>query len=179
MVGSDVAMLFRCRICGDPYIGTQPPSRCPFCGAAERFIIDAHDWNPAEFDVQLSDLSRANLLSALQLELDNTSFYACAAKSAGQAGDGYMEAKFKALRKIEAEHAAAACKFLKQSVPALAEATCSSDSAANSQEGHQRETRAVAAYSKFKDDAVEPRIQEFFGALVEIESDHLEIHSKR
>lgn len=173
----DNVAVFRCRICGDPYIGAAPPSRCPFCGAASGFLIDARNWNPAEFDVQLSEVSRKNLLSALDLELGNTEFYACATKSAAAAGDAYMEAKFKALRKVEAEHASAICKFLKQSVPEPPAPSCSGDSAANSQEGHERESRAIAEYSKFRDEATEPRIREFFGALVDIESDHLRLHA--
>lgn len=176
-MSSETVTLYRCRICGDPYIGAAAPSRCPFCGAETRFIIGARDWNPAEFDVKLSDLTRSNLLSALKLELGNSGFYSCAAKSAGEAGDAFMEAKFKALRKIEAEHASAICKFLKQSVSDPVAVKCNLDSAANSQEGFERETRAVAAYSKFRDEAVEPRLQEFFQALVEIETDHLAIHS--
>ena len=176
-MSSETVTLFRCRICGDPYIGAEAPSRCPFCGAQTRFMIEARNWNPAEFDVQLSDLSRSNLLAALEIELGNSGFYSCAAKSAGEAGDTFMEAKFKALRKIEAEHASAICKFLKQSVTDPVAVKCGLDSAANSREGFERETRAVAAYAKFSEEAVEPRLQEFFQALVEIETDHLAIHS--
>ncbi|MFW6120589.1 MAG: rubredoxin-like domain-containing protein, partial [Petrotogales bacterium] len=63
--------VFRCRICGDPYIGSEAPKQCPFCGAAQRFFIEAQDWNPDEFNVSLSNLSKENLEAALQLELDN------------------------------------------------------------------------------------------------------------
>jgi len=74
--------VFRCRICGDPYIGTEAPLQCPFCGASQRFFIEADDWNPDEFNVSISDISRKNLEAALQLELDNAAFYDCA-KNAG------------------------------------------------------------------------------------------------
>jgi len=36
----------------------------------------------------------------------------------------------------------------------------------------------IKAYSIFRDDAVELRMKEFFGALVEIETDHLELHAE-
>ena len=30
--------LWRCEICGDPYVGEAPPQNCPFCGAHQNFI---------------------------------------------------------------------------------------------------------------------------------------------
>jgi len=170
--------VFRCRICGDPYIGESPPTHCPFCGAAAQYIIDAHDWDSGEFDVELSAVSRRNLEAALDLEMGNAAFYACAEEEANVAGDEYMLAKFKSLRKVEAEHASAICKFLKIDKPELSPATCSADGAENSREGYEREDRAIQAYATFRDEATEPRMQEFFGALVEIETDHLEIHAE-
>ena len=169
--------VFRCRICADPYIGTEAPSLCPFCGAKAEYFVDAHDWNPNEYKVDLSDVSRKNLEAALQLELGNAAFYLCATGKAKSEGNDYMEAKFKALRKVEYEHASAICKFLKSDVPAIGQSECSADSADNSKEGYEREDRAIKSYSRFRDEAVETRMREFFNALVEIETDHLELHS--
>jgi len=28
--------LWRCEICGDPYIGDEAPANCPFCGAKKK-----------------------------------------------------------------------------------------------------------------------------------------------
>lgn len=140
-------------------------------------MINAADWDPQAYNVDLSDLTRRNLETALQLELNNTAFYSCAQGSAKAAGDEFMQALFKALMKTEREHASAVCKFLKIDVPALDTATCAPDAAANSAEAHQRETRAVQSYTRFRDEAVEPRLREFFGALVEIESDHIDLHA--
>lgn len=170
--------VFRCRICGDPYIGTEPPSRCPFCGGQSKYFVVAEDWNPNEFNVELSEVSRANLQAALKLELDNTAFYTCAMNAAKEAGDEYGFAKFKALKKVENEHADAILKFLKTEKPALESVPCSSEFKANSQEGWEREDRAIKAYSKFRDEASEERLKEFFGALVEIETDHLDLHAE-
>ena len=170
--------VFRCRICGDPYIGEEAPKQCPFCGANQRFFVEAKDWNPDEFNVDLSEVSKKNLEAALQLELDNASFYYCAKNMADKANDRYGIAKFKALMKVEHEHASAISKFLKISRPELEKHVCNADSKANSREGYQREDRAIKAYVKFRDEAVEPRLKEFFGALVEIETDHLNLHSK-
>jgi len=169
--------VFRCRICGDPYIGTEAPTQCPFCGAPRKYLIRAEHWNPDQFNVKLTETSRKNLEAALKLELDNTGFYDCAKNAAGKMGDEYGSAKFKALMKVEREHAAAISKFLKKPAPDALAQNCNADFKANSKEGFEREDRAIKAYSKFRDEAVEPRMKEFFGALVEIETDHLNLHT--
>ena len=170
--------VFRCRICGDPYIGAEAPKQCPFCGAQQRFFVEAQDWNPDEFNVTLSEVSRKNLEAALQLELDNAAFYDCAKNAAEKAGDHYSLAKFKALMKVEHEHASAISKFLKISRPELEKQACNANAKANTKEGFEREDRAIKAYAKFRDEATEPRLKEFFGALVEIETDHLDLHAE-
>lgn len=170
--------VFRCRICGDPYVGTEAPKQCPFCGAQQRYFVEANDWNPDEFNVTLSEVSRKNLEAALQLELDNAAFYNCAKKAAEKASDHYSIAKFKALMKVEREHASAISKFLKITQPELEKVACNANSQANTKEGWQRETRAIKAYTKFRDEAMESRLKEFFSALVEIETDHLDLHAE-
>jgi rubrerythrin len=170
--------VLRCRICGDPYIGTEPPTRCPFCGAKAGYFVQADQWNPDEFNVELSDQTRQDLGEALKLELSNTSFYTCAENVAKNSGDEYGFAKFKSLRKVESEHASAISKFLKISKPPIEAGTCSQDFGENTQEGFDRESRAIKAYTTFRDRATEPRLQEFFGALVEIETDHLDLHAE-
>jgi rubrerythrin len=170
--------VFRCRICGDPYIGSEAPTQCPFCGAPQEFFVKADNWNPDEFNVTLSDISRKNLEAALQLELDNAAFYDCAKNAAEKAGDDYSLAKFKALMKVEREHASAISKFLKISRPELEKQTCNANSKVNTKEGWEREDRAIKSYEKFKNEATESRLKEFFGALVEIETDHLDLHKE-
>lgn len=170
--------VFRCRICGDPYIGVEAPTRCPFCGASKRFFVNAEDWNNNEFNVNLSDTSKKNLEAALNLELGNAAFYDCAKNSADKVGDFYNFAKFKALMKVEREHASAISKFLRITAPELEKLVCSINSKDNTKEGFEREDRAIKSYSKFRDEAKESRIKEFFAALVEIEKDHLNLHSE-
>jgi rubrerythrin len=170
--------VFRCRICGDPYIGSEAPTQCPFCGAPQRFFVEAQDWNPEEFDIKLSEASQKNLKTALQLELDNAAFYDCAKNAAEKAGDYYSLAKFKALMKVEREHASAISKFLKIPRPELEKQVCNANAKANTKEGWERENRAIKAYVKFRDEATEPRLKEFFGSLIEIETDHLDLHAE-
>lgn len=173
-----VISVYRCRICQEAYIGEVPPSRCPFCGAKTEHFILAKDWDWSIYKVEISDVSRANLYAALRLELDNTAFYLCATNAAEKAGDDYGYAKFKALRKVENEHAEVIARALQIEEPSLEDITCSSDFKENSKEGWEREERAIKAYSKFAEEAPEPQLKFFFNTLVEIEKDHLELHLK-
>jgi len=170
--------VFRCRLCRDPYIGEEPPSRCPFCGAPAWFFVPAEDWNPSDYIFEISEVSKANLKAALQLELSNTSFYLCATNVAKAIGDEYGFAKFKALKKVENEHADAIVKLLKINLPALEKIPCSEDFKKNTKEGWEREDRAIKAYAKFAQEAPELQLKQFFEALVEIETDHLDLHAQ-
>jgi rubrerythrin len=169
----------RCRICHEPYIGIEAPSRCPFCGANRKYFILAEKWDWSEYQVEISEVSRANLERALKLELDNTAFYRCAMNKAKKAGDDYGWAKFKALSKVENEHAEVICKALQIPQPDPNPVECSSDYMANTNEGWEREDRAIKAYSKFAEEAEEPMLKQFFNALVEIERDHLDLHAEK
>jgi rubrerythrin len=48
----------------------------------------------------------------------------------------------------------------------------------NSKEGWEREDRAIKAYARFAKEATEKQLKEFFESLVEIETDHLDLHLK-
>jgi rubrerythrin len=138
----------------------------------------ASDWDRAEFMFEIGDVSKANLEAALKLELDNTAFYTCAMNEAQQVSDEYGFAKFKALTRVEKEHAEAICKALRIEMPGLEAVSCSTDFKENTQEGWEREDRAIKAYTKFTEEASEEEIKAFFSALVEIESDHLALHAE-
>jgi len=168
--------VFRCRLCRESYIGEEAPSRCPFCGAPGWFFIPAEKWNPSEYIFEVSDVSKANLEAALKLEFSNTEFYLCAMKAAQASGDEYGYAKFKALKNVENEHAEAIVELLKIKEPPLKTISCSKDFKENTQEGWERENRAIKAYAKFAKEAPELQLKQFFESLVEIETDHLELH---
>jgi rubrerythrin len=170
--------VFRCRICQDPYIGTEAPSRCPFCGASKEHLIYAENWDWSQYDIEISETSKANLERALKLELDNTAFYKCARDAAQSAQDDYGYAKFKALMKVEKEHAEVITKALKINVPDIEEIKCSANYHENTQEGWDREDRAIKAYAKFAEEAPEELLKMFFNILVEIETDHLDLHAE-
>jgi len=170
------AKLWRCKICGDPYIGTNPPNRCPFCGAYERFIVEAKDFD-STFDVELTQKDKANAEHALQVEISNAQFYFCAAQ---KTDDEEGKQLFKALGKVEAEHAAIWRKILKlgkEAVPRSDE--CSIHNNDNLKESHEREEKAIEFYKKAAAESDHQRLREIFGALVLVELDHLGLSEER
>jgi rubrerythrin len=164
--------LFRCRICGDPYLGTAPPSFCPFCGAPENYMVPAEEYVDRNDVPNLSPRSRANLEKALDLEVRNASFYYCASNCAPEP---LSQALFKALGRTEAEHASLICKILKVPKPEIKPDTkaCLKDPKANFGAAHEREQRAVAFYSQAAAEATEDRVKEVFTALTQVETYHI------
>jgi rubrerythrin len=163
--------VYRCRICGDPYVGSDRPSHCPFCGAHAKYIVLAADYRPVPVG-DLSRKSRENLERALQLEVSNSTFY----RGAAQVADNEEGlAMFSALAKVEAEHASVFCKIL--GIPKPEElfepGECSPSHKENLAESHAREGRAVQLYTRFLEEAVEERVKQVLNAFIEIESDHL------
>jgi len=164
--------LFRCRICGDPYLGSDPPSYCPFCGAPQKYMQPAEEYVDRNEVPNLSDRSRANLEKALDLEVKNAAFYMCAADCAP---DLWSKAMFKALWRTEAEHASLICKILKVPKPEIKpdDKACLKDPKANFAAAHGREERAVAFYGQSAQEASEDRVKEVFTALTEVETYHI------
>ncbi len=167
--------LWRCEICGDAYIGDEPPANCPFCGAKRKFIKEFKE-AVVSFDVMLSEKDKKNAEKALEVEISNAAFYFCASKKANE-----VEARklFKALGKVEAEHASIWRKILKlESIP-MGMDSCSEDYTLNLQESHERETRAIKFYKNAFLESDNKRVKQLFEALVEIESDHLLLSEQR
>jgi len=165
--------VFRCRVCGEVYIGKNKPVSCPFCGAHEDYLVLAQEWSLIKFD-DLSKISKENLKKALDLEIDNTNFYKAASE---KSKDNYVSSLFKGLSKVEREHASTICKHLGIQKPdsdiGKDKATDSDDK--NIQEANRREKRAVKFYKEAREKASEKEVKEYFTALIEIESDHITI----
>lgn len=167
--------LWRCEICGDPYIGGAPPANCPFCGADKRFFKLAK-LAKAEYDIVLTEKDRKNAERALDVEVSNATFYFCAA---AKTDDPEGKLLFKALGKVEAEHASIWRKILKLDKVPEGNDTCHVSNMENLEDSHARETRAIEFYKAAAEESDDPRMKEIFNALVEIETDHLELSEKR
>lgn len=167
--------LWRCIICGDPYVGNTPPENCPFCGAHQVYIQEAKQ-AAVSFDVTLGDKDRANVEQALKVEISNSSFYFCAAEKTDDAEGKLL---FKALGKIEAEHAAIWKKILKLANIPLGEESCFTENVHNLKESHARETRAINFYKRAASESDSARVKQIFEALAEVETDHLHLSEER
>jgi rubrerythrin len=170
--------VYKCRICGDPYVGNTKPSNCPFCGAPAKFIILAENWVETEIP-EVTDVTRKHLEASLKLEVDNVQFYRCAVNATE---DPMAKAMFKALSRIEAEHASVVCKFLK--IPKVQVQDSMEVCGLTTKEEHleealKREQKAVRFYTSAAQSATEAPVKEFFEALVEIESDHISLSQLR
>jgi rubrerythrin len=173
--GMTMVKLWRCEICGDPYIGENPPNNCPFCGAHQQYIKEAKDV-VANFDVSLTAKDMANVEKAIQLEVSNATFYFCAAE---KTDDPEGTLLFKALAKIEKEHAGIWRKILKLDKTPEGSEECFVANKENLQQSHNREERAITFYGEAAAASDAPRIKEIFTALVEIETDHLHLSEER
>lgn len=165
--------LFRCLICGEPYIGSICPSHCPFCGAPGKHLVPADNYRQMPLG-DLSRKSRENLERALDLAVGNATFY----RGAAQVADCEKgRALFSALSRIEAAHALLFCQVLGIPLPEelSAPGECSPSHKENLAEAQKRESRAVQLYTRFVEDASEERVRQLLSALIEIESGHLKL----
>ena len=167
--------LWRCEICGDPYIGAEPPTSCPFCGAYRKYIKEAKQAK-VNFDVELNEKDKANAERALQVEVSNATFYFCAAK---RTDDEEGKLLFKALGKVEAEHASVWKKILKLDSIPEGNDTCHESNKENLEESHARETRAIEFYKRAAEESENERVKRIFEAFVEVEEDHLQLSEER
>ena len=164
---------YRCQICGETYLGQEIPDRCPFCGASYRHLVPAAEWIDYG-KIDMTDQSYQDCKAAIELELDNAAFYKCASDIAQTQ---ITKSLFKRLSKQEMEHAELLSNMIDEEEPPLPDVSCSEDDSQNMMDAHKRENRAIKFYQEVANRAPEPRIQEVFRALSEIESEHLKISS--
>jgi rubrerythrin len=170
---------YRCLICGEVYMGDATPSNCPFCGAKAKHLVPADQWADENTGLgELSDVSRENLVAALQLEANNAPFYVNAMKRAESIE---LQGVFKYLAKIEREHASVIQKLLKCGPldPEPGKEVATDDQMQNLAAAHEREKHATTFYADAAKQAAEPRVKKVFLALSEIESDHVKLEGSR
>ena len=170
-----MAKLWRCEICGDPYIGDAAPANCPFCGAKGKHIKEFKDAK-VTFDVNLNEKDKKNAEEALMTEVKAASLYFCAAN---KTDDDEGKILFKALGKIETEHASVFKKILKLSTIPTADEPCFTKNRDNLEETKKREIDAVQFYKRAASEATNDRIKQIFLAFMEVEADHLVLANER
>jgi len=165
-----------CNICGDPYVGEEAPKQCPFCGADHKYIVKGEEFKEPVVG-ELTDKEKENILAAIKLEVNNAEFYFCASKKAGTLE---LQKRFKALGKVESEHAGTLAKMVKAEKPKISrdQSDCEGDDKGFMQQAFDREDKAIKAYSQFLKEADDMRVKQVFAALVEIETTHLELEKE-
>lgn len=165
-------MPYRCRLCGETYLGEAVPDRCPYCGAAGRQMVPAAEWSFIAAEVVKDPATLDLCRQALDLEISNASFYQKARHTAELAVNSAIFAR---LSKQELEHAEAFARLLGQQVPPLRDENAPADDGEKFAEAHRREIRALKLYQDAANRATPQNVQELFRVLSEIELEHLRV----
>ena len=164
----------RCRICGETFLGTSAPDRCPFCGAEESHFVLTTEFPEDINDVEISDLERTDLETAIEIELSNARFY----RALGlQRESPKLASAYKRLASVEAEHCSIFCKLAGVAKPAdlALPGSAPQDWCANIADSLAREQKAAAFYAEAASRATTPRISEVLAAVSAVERDHIEL----
>lgn len=164
--------MYRCRICGETYLGYDAPENCPFCGAHITFMRPTEEY-PADINVvQLTETERADLETSIELERSNTRFYLGMAE---RKDNDALRSAYKRLARVEAEHCGLFCKLA--GVPKPADLTEPGETTgtwtSDIDESLARENRASELYREFNLRATSERLKEVWQAVSAVESDHI------
>jgi len=165
---------FRCRICGDAYLGSQAPSHCPFCGAHWEYIVELAMYPEDINRITITEVERDDLAAAIQLETGNARFYLALGSRTDRPE---LASAYKRLAKIETEHCELFAKLAGTSMPKeIREAgTAQGDWCASIEESEARELTAMNFYAQAALRATNERIREVFSAISAVEADHIEV----
>lgn len=166
--------MYRCRVCGETYLGHGVPTECPFCGADADYIVLTEDYPEDINEVQLTEVERADLETAVEIETSNTRFYLA---MAARKDNAKLSSAYKRLAKIEAEHCSVFSKLAKTPKPAdlLEPGDELGAWEADIDESLRRETRASDLYAEFAARATSPRLVEVWTAVSRVEATHIEL----
>ena len=166
--------LYRCRICGETYLGHGVPTECPFCGADAEYIVLTEDYPEDVNDVQLTEVERADLETSIELETSNTRFYLA---MAARKDNPKLSSAYKRLARVEAEHCSVFSKLAKMPKPAdlLEPGEELGTWEADIDESLRRENLASALYAEFAGRATSPRLREIWSAVSRVEETHIEL----
>ena len=112
----------------------------------------------------------------MELEISNSEFYFCASEKTDNEEGKLL---FRALGGVEAEHVSIWRKILKLDKINLGKGQCSGANRANLEESHNREDMAIKFYREAVKESENPFVRKLFGALVQVESDHLQLAEER
>jgi rubrerythrin len=165
---------YRCRICGETYLGSAKPSDCPFCGADTRFMTLAEEYPDDINDVAPTESELTDIKVSIELERANTHFYLA---MAARKDNLTLASGYERLASIEAKHCTVFSKLA--GVPRPSDLVETGDELgswdADIEESLRRETHASAVYAKFAARATTPRLIEVWNEIAAVETDHIEL----
>jgi rubrerythrin len=136
-------------------------------------MVEGDGYSAEENRLQLTEIEREDLETAVSLERSNARYYLA---MASLEGDETLASAYKRLARIEAEHCSLFCKLLDEAKPD--DLTTPDGDAAEwctaIAESARREHNAAEFYAAVVTRATNERIREVFTAVSAIERDHLE-----
>jgi len=164
--------MYRCRICGETYLGYENPGNCPFCGAHAEFFGPPEEYDAAVNNVTATEVERADLEASIEIERANTRFYLGMAE---RKDNDTLRSAYKRLAKVEAEHCSVFCKLAKVAKPAdlMTPGETTGSWKTDIAESHTREDRATALYAGYAARATSERLREVWNAISAVEADHI------
>ncbi len=164
--------MYRCRICGETFLGYEPPTNCPFCGAHVEFLNPSDEYPSDINEIEPTETERAALEASIELERANTRFYL---GMADRHDNDLLRSAYKRLAKIEAEHCSLFCKLAGIRKPAdlMEPGPTTGEWLTDIEESLVRENRAKALYAEYAGRATTPRLGEVWSAVSDVESDHI------
>lgn len=164
---------FICEICGDAYLGSEAPSKCPFCGADHAYIKSGSEAMPVfKREGGVSENDEKNMMETLDLEMRANAIYIC---MAGKTEKFEIKQMYKRLAKVELEHATVVTKFLGIDMPESRVEECSDEDIENFKKTVELEEHASSLYGKFAGESKEERVKIFFTALMKVEKEHIDL----
>jgi len=166
--------MYRCRICGETYLGYEAPTNCPFCGAHAELLVPLEDYPEDINAVKPSGTECADLDTSIEVERSNTRLYLAMSRRADNPG---LASTYKRLAAVEAEHCSLFCKLA--GVPKPADIREPGEElgswSSDIDESARREHRASGLYTEFAARATSPRLVEVWTAVSAVETDHIDL----
>ena len=169
--------VFRCQICGEPYLGIQRPTNCPFCGSLAKHIVIASEYQRAELG-ELSEALIKNLEKAREVMVRNAEFNIC---SAYPMDDPESEALLLALARIENKHADIISDILGMHRPLVEynPRKCHPIYLKNLEEARLRGRSSLAFYKEISKNSEDENVSRIFDALVEAIENQVDLQTVR
>jgi len=163
--------LFRCRVCTHPYLTTDKPTHCPFCGARQRHIVLAKEYKPCEL-LSMEAKTHKAVDDLLTRKIARYAFFSSAAKVA-DLPEG--EAYFMVLARLEQEHIIMLTKMMGIEIPEefYEPGDCSPSHRENIQEFCRTSPAITALCEQVLAEETDERTRLVIDAFIDIENDHL------